>query len=319
MIALALPSLVPASCIPLTFFYHTMNVIVDFLEDLLPDFICDFVRVMLNSLVFNWLVFFALFLVVLLVGRSMYHDFSGLFFPSQHEDESQTMIPHQSEDVMSPFIIASFQFGLVLCALTDWIGLDVVDSEMIGVGRTYMVLLVCCLTLTAYVQFIAFHLVFCRDCFYGYFGNHSVNPNAAMITSDVDMVVEGDNDDYYGNHEDIQEDMDWEPSTNVTFYTTNVDRESKMKSKCRIAHIVRRTSPLYWRHPLLAMEEYSYAASIRSPGRSFIQAGRAFPPIHEGVHFFSGLVSQVHVIPRDGPHEIARGRRFVTSDIDSPP
>jgi hypothetical protein len=180
-----------------------------------------------------------------------------------------------------------------------------------------MVLLVCCLTLTAYVQFIAFHLVSCRDCFYGYFGNHSVNSNAAMITSDVDMVVEGDNDDYYGNHEDIQEDMDWEPSTNVTFYTTNVDRESKMKSKCRIAHIVRRTSPLYWRHPLLAMEEYSYAASIRSPGRSFIQAGRAFPPIHEGVHFFSGLVSQVHVIPRDGPHEIARGRRFVTSDIDS--
>ena len=201
-----------------------MNVIVDFLEDLLPDFICDFVRVMLNSLVFNWLVFFALFLVVLLVGRSMHHDFSGLFFPSQHEDESQTMIPHQTQEVMSPFIIASFQFGLVLCAWTDWIGLDVVDSEMIGVGRTYMVLLVCCLTLTAYVQFIAFHLVFCRDCFYGYFGNHSVNPNAAMITSDVDMVVEGDNDDYYGNHEDIQEDMDWEPSTNVTFYTTTVDR-----------------------------------------------------------------------------------------------
>ena len=72
MIALALPSLVPAYCIPLTFFYHTMNVIVDFLEDLLPDFICDFVRVMLNSLVFNWLVFFALFLVVLLVERPSY-------------------------------------------------------------------------------------------------------------------------------------------------------------------------------------------------------------------------------------------------------
>ena len=311
-----------------------MNLKVDFLEVLLPGFICDFVCGVLNSLVFNCTVFFALFLVLLQVGQSLYDEYAFLLPSSQHDDESQSeseselesaeaILQHQDryqEVMISFFTVTLFRFGFVLCAFADWIGLDKDDSGMMVFGgRTLIVLLACVLTLTAYVKFVFHHLFdFRREFFYG------VNSSAAVIESDVNRVVvedrdndddddDDDDDDYYYSDQDDIQDMDSEVSTNITFYTS----APPVKSKSRIPHIGRRTSPLYWRHPLLSYKEYSAVSSIRSPGRSFVPAGRVLLPIPESVHFFPGHVSQVHMVPRDGPNEIARGRRIVTSDIDS--
>ena len=308
-IASALPSL-PAYCIPLAS-NHTMNVKVDFLvEDLIPDSICDFPCVVLNSLVFNMLVFFSSLLLLLQFARLWKKEHPGLF-PSWHQNENQ--------EVMSTSTIVSFEFGLFLCTLPAERGGLAIDSGLMGIGRIFLALLLCFLTLTFDPEFLAYLLGFCRDFFFGYrYDDHSDAteiergrgaPAARIIEFNVNVVVVE-----HGGHDDddttttIPEDMDWELSTNITFYTG----AEPVKSKSRIVHVVRRTSPLYWRHPLLSFEEYAAASAIRSPGRSFVPSsrGQALPPIPEGVHFFPGFVSQAHLVPRDSLNEIARGRHI---------
>jgi hypothetical protein len=121
-------------------------------------------------------------------------------------------------------------------------------------------------------------------------------------------VVDFHNEDDDDDDDDGVEDMDWESTPGVAFYYS---AHLPVKSKARVLHVGRtRTSPLYWRHPLWAMVEYKAASRIRSPGRSFKSAGRPLATIPEGVHFFSEVVTEIHIVPRDRRHEIARGRRF---------
>lgn len=329
-IALAFASLL-ASCVLLLLlsaFYTMMNVVVQklgwssalarsliFLEDIPADFIREIGWIVVNALLYTTFVFLALFLF-LQIGQDLCHMFSILFLSQRDESHSVSMMMQQNQ-VKSTFTLASFLFGFVAFALTEWIdcnrGRRNTDSVMIDVGSAEIVLLLCYLALTTvYVMFD-----FCSDFFNALpaermSATRTVNSN--VLEMDLDMEDNEDNYDSNSDRDSMQE-MDVEPTTNIIIYSINEHRP--VKSKSRIPHVVRRTSPLYWRHPLFSLEEYEAASSIRSPGRSFVPAGRALFPIPEGVHFLPDPVSQTHVVPRDRPNEIARGRRIVTSKIDS--
>ena len=133
-----------------------MNVMIEFLEDFrLLGVMGDFARVLVNSLVFNWTVLFTLFLFL---SQVLYDEFPDLFPTSSQrddDDESQAiLIQHQNQQVISSSTIATFRWGLALCAFMDWIGVDSGDdSGMMGMSRADIVLLICFLALTLYVQF----------------------------------------------------------------------------------------------------------------------------------------------------------------------
>ena len=291
------------------------------LEEFVPEMAY---YVVVNSLVFNTVVFFSCFLYLQIRPKWSWYHLLFLspteVWNSHHQSQSEAAMFMQNEEAMSTFTVASFLFAWLIFALMEWMDRDIdpgMDFGSIGI----VALFVCFVVLTT-ILFLFYHLEFtgCSDFFYGY---RTLFPGKRATTTvkDDDDVEDMDWEPLPDKNDDGVQDMDWEHTPDVTFYYQGAGDDcsrSTVKSKSRVTYVVRRASPLYWRHPLLCGEEFRACAKIASPGRSFVSAGRALPTIPEGVHFFNELVSETHIVPRNRLHEIARGRRIADSEIDSP-
>jgi hypothetical protein len=107
------------------------------------------------------------------------------------------------------------------------------------------------------------------------------------------VIEDDDDDDDDDDDEDDEniEDMEWEPSIDVTI------------------HPLRR---VHFSFELVTSTHIVPRDRLHEVARG--RAGRALPSIPEGperVHFFEDLVSKTHFVPRDSTNEIARGRQIV--------